>query len=193
MLAFIKRWRQYSFTTFPRSRRDILSPSDSGNAATRTKLLNKYIAKVTKDLSLLKVLIRDLNGTSNLIRTQEIQQVEDSSGDLESDLSECYQFRDSFNSSFWNKDIKSIDKKLQKVKSLLDLWEFNMFKLVSMKKNIVNQVDAIYQLFEYNRKIAMVTPMHRKTRSTADHQQYHPDNLPLGNPPQDNLYPSLLK
>ena len=146
MLAFIKRWRQYSFTPAPFSRLTILSVANSGNATTRTNLLNKRIARISRDLSLLQVLTRDLNSTDNLNRTQDIQQIMNYTTELEGDLSEFTQFRDSFNSSFWNTDrVTNIALKLQPVKSLLDLWEFRMFKLVSLKKNIVNEVYYVYQ------------------------------------------------
>ena len=109
-------------------------------------LLNKRIAKISKDISLLQVLTRDVNSTDNSNRTQDIQVIRNYITELEGDLSEFSQYRDSFNSSFWNTDrVSNIALKLQPVKSLLDLWEFRMFKLVSLKKNIVNEVYYVYQ------------------------------------------------
>ena len=146
MLAFIKRWRQYSFTPAAIARLSILSVANSGNATTRTNLLNKHIAKISKDLGLLQVLTRDLNTTENLNSTQDLQLIKDYTDELEADIASLIDYRDSFNSTFWDDDrVTTIEQKLKPVRSLLDLWEFRMFKLVSMKKNIVNAVDALYQ------------------------------------------------
>ena len=146
MLAFIKRWRQYSFTPAAIARLSILSVANSGNVTTRTNLLNKRIAKFSKDLGLLQVLTRDLNTTENLSSTQDLLLIKDYTDELEAEIASLIDYRDSFNSTFWDNDrVTIIEQKLQPVRSLLDLWEFRMFKLVSKKKNIVNAVDAIYK------------------------------------------------
>ena len=116
----------------------MLSVVNSANRELRTGILNKRIAQITKDLGILQILKQDLN--------EDSQQLKDYAGELQYELSTLAQYRDSFNSTFWDTDrVNSITQKLQSVKKLLDIWEFRMFKLVSKKKNILNEVYYLAQ------------------------------------------------
>ena len=128
MIAFIKRWRQYSFTPTPLARLSILTSANAGNATLRTILLNKRIARVSKDLGLLQVLAQTLSNSS------EIDNVTTYSQELQQDVDFLVQYRDNFNSTFWDSDrLATINSKLLPVKSLLNLDPIN-YLLCSLER-----------------------------------------------------------
>ena len=115
-----------------------LSTSNSLNSVTRTNILTGRIATLARDIALLNVL------NQSLVNSIDVKNVKDYISVFERDSIELEQFKNNFNSSFYSTDPSSaFMTKIEPVKKLLDLWEYEMFYLVARKKILLMRFQTL--------------------------------------------------